>query len=97
MLHMLVGGPAHLNKFQKIMAFRTSEILSFKNNIEQTDSALVRRQNNGDTKTPSKNRCTIIIFPIINYFFTEDIWERTHDDRYGNILLVANKSLIKNR
>ena len=71
------------------MAFRTSEILSFKNNIEQTDSGLARRQNNGDTKPTSKNRCTIIIFLRINYLFTEDIWEITHDDRDRKILLVT--------
>ena len=68
------------------MAFPTSEILSFKNNIEQTDFGLARRQNKVDTKPPSGNRCTIIIFPIMNYLFTEDIWERTHDDRDGKIL-----------
>ena len=33
------------------MAFRTSEILLSKNNVEQTDSGLARCQNNGDTKT----------------------------------------------
>ena len=71
------------------MAFRTSEILSFKNNIKQTDGGLARRQNNGDTKTPSKNRCTIIIFPRTNSLFTEDIWEITHDDCDGKILLVT--------
>ena len=71
------------------MAFCTSEILSFKNNIEQTDSRLARRQNNSDTKPPSENRCTIIIFPRMNSLFTEDIWERTHDDRDGKILLVT--------
>ena len=32
------------------MAFHTSEILLFKNNIEQTDSGLARHQNNSDTK-----------------------------------------------
>ena len=31
------------------MAFRTSEILPFKNNFEQTDRGFARRQNNGDT------------------------------------------------
>ena len=45
------------------MAFCTSEILSFKNNTEQTDSGLERRQNNGDTKPTSENRLTIVIFP----------------------------------
>ena len=71
------------------MAFRTYEILSFKNNIEQTDFGLARRQNNSDTKTPSKNRCIIIIFPRMNFLFTEDILERTHDDRDRNILRVT--------
>ena len=95
------------------MAFRTSEILSFKNNIEQTDRGLARRQNNGDIKPPSENQCTIIIFLRMNSLFTEDIWERTHDDCDGKILLVttikrffwfslasiryANNSPIKNR
>ena len=32
------------------MAFRTSEILPIKKNLEQTDSGLARRQNNDDTK-----------------------------------------------
>ena len=71
------------------MAFRTSEMLSFKNNIEQTDFGLARRQNNGYTKPPSENRCTIIIFPRMNALFTEDIWERTHDDRDGKIHRVT--------
>ena len=94
------------------MAFCTSEMLSFKNDLEHTDFGLARRQNNGDTKPPSENRCTIIIFPRMNYLFTEDIWERTHYDRDGKILLVrsierffpppasiryANKTPIKNR
>ena len=95
------------------MAFRTSEILSFKNNIEQKDGGLARGQNNGYTKPPSENRCTIIIFPRMNSLFTDDIWERTHDDRDRKILLVttierfflfspasinnANKSPIQNR
>ena len=69
------------------MAIRTSEILSFKNNIEQTDGGLARRQSNGDTKPPSENRCTIIIFPRTNSLFTEDIWEITHDYRDRKILL----------
>ena len=56
------------------MAFCTSEILSFKNNTEQTDGGLAGRQNNGNTKPHSKNRCTIINFPRMNYLFTEDIW-----------------------
>ena len=71
------------------MAFRTPEILSFKNNIEQTDGGFARRKNNGDTKPPSENRYTIIIFPRMDYLFTEDIWERTHDDRDGKIFLVT--------
>ena len=71
------------------MAFRTSEILSFKNNIEQTDRSLARRQNNVDTKPPSENRCTIIIFPRMNDLFTDDNWEKTHDDRDRKILRVT--------
>ena len=59
-------------------------------NIEQTDGGLARRQNNGDNKPFSENRCIIIIFSTMNYLFTEDIWERTNYDRDGNILLVRS-------
>ena len=45
------------------MAFRTSEILPSKKNVEQTDSGLVKRQNNGDTK-PSFQK------PVYHHFFS---------------------------
>ena len=72
------------------MVFRTSEILSFKKTFEQTHGGLARRQNNGDNKPFSENRCIIIIFPRMNSLFTEDIWERTFYDRDGKILMVRS-------
>ena len=71
------------------MAFRTSEILPSKNKVKQKNIGLARRQNNGDINPPSKNRCTIIVIPIINSLFTEDFWERTHNDSDGKILRVT--------
>ena len=49
---------------------------------------MARPQNNGDNKPFSEKRCIIIIFPRMNYLFTEDIWERTVYDRDRKMLLV---------
>ena len=38
---------------------------------------------------PSKNRCTIVVFPRMNSLYTEDFWERTHDNCDGKILRVT--------
>ena len=85
-----VGDPSHLNlNFKKYRLFVRLKFYHLKK-IEQTDGGLARRQNNGDNKPFSENRCIIIIFPRMNALFTEDIWERTHYDRDGKILLVRS-------
>ena len=84
-----IGGPSHFKSNYK--KYRLFVRLRFydKNSIKQTDGCLSRSQNNGDTKPFSENQRIIIIFPRMNTLFTEDIWERTQDDRDGKILLVT--------
>ena len=86
---VMLGGPDHFKlNFKKDRLFVRLKF-HHKKNIEQTDGGLARHQNNGDNKPFSENRCIIIIFARMNVLFTEDIWERTHDDCDGKILLVT--------
>ena len=59
------GSSPFLIHFQKILTFCTSEMLPSKNNIEQTERGLARRQNNGDTK-PSFQK------PVYHHRFSQN-------------------------
>ena len=95
------------------MALRTSEILPSKNTVEQTDSGLLRRQNNGDTK-PSfwkpvyHHRFSQNEFYLHRGFLGKNTWWSWREDPSGHdyqaIVLFSpasiryvNKSSIINR
>ena len=94
------------------MAFRTSEILLSKNNVEQTDSGLARCQNNGDTKPSFRkslyhNNFSMNEFSLHREYLGKSTWWSWQEDPCGHdyraIFLFSpasiryvNKSPIKN-
>ena len=71
------------------MAFRTSEILPSKNNVEQTDSGLARRQNIGDTKPSFRkpvyhNRFSKNEFSLHRGYLVNNTWWSWREDPFGH-------------
>ena len=108
-----LGGPAHFKlNFKKYRLFIRLKFYH-KKNIEETDGGLARRQNNGDNKPFSENRCIRIIFSKNECSLhrgylgknTLRSWrEDPSDQEHRSIFLFspasiryANKSPIKNR